>query len=189
MMLQAEVQTLAAMLASGMAAGMVFDSYRMLRKKWSFIKGLLVTVCDLAFWVGLTLFVFYVLLSVNDGVVRVYVFLGLLAGTWMYFTFLHRGYAWLFERFLRFLTMLFHMLTRLFHWLLIKPIVFLYQSLVVLLLFIVGLIFSVMRLLWKLIAALCRPFRRLGRSVARPIRKKKAGFLSKVAKFFKRRDL
>jgi spore cortex biosynthesis protein YabQ len=73
------------MLGSGIVLGIAFDVYRVLQLKLH-IRGWLISLFDLLYWIGATLFVFYVLLSSNDGQLRFYIFAALCLGLWIYFT-------------------------------------------------------------------------------------------------------
>lgn len=84
MTLQVQFFSLIWMLGSGVVLGVVFDVYRVLQKKLH-IRGWLISLLDLLYWMGSTLFVFYVLLSSNDGQLRLYIFVALCLGLWIYF--------------------------------------------------------------------------------------------------------
>jgi spore cortex biosynthesis protein YabQ len=82
--LQVQFISLIWMIGSGIIMGVVFDVYRVLQKKFR-IKGWLISMLDLLYWTGATVFVFLVLLSSNDGQLRFYIFMALIAGLWIYF--------------------------------------------------------------------------------------------------------
>lgn len=76
--------TLTWMLLSGVAMGVVFDSYRVLSIRFHFARWS-VHMLDVLYWVASALFIFRVLYASNRGELRFYVFLGLLLGVWLYF--------------------------------------------------------------------------------------------------------
>lgn len=76
--------TLMWMLLSGMAMGVVFDSYRVLSIRFHFARWS-IHMLDVLYWVASVLFIFRVLYASNRGELRFYVFLGLLLGVCLYF--------------------------------------------------------------------------------------------------------
>lgn len=76
--------TLMWMLLSGMAMGVVFDSYRVLSIRFHFARWS-IHMLDVLYWVASALFIFRVLYASNRGELRFYVFLGLLLGVCLYF--------------------------------------------------------------------------------------------------------
>ncbi|MCC3380854.1 spore cortex biosynthesis protein YabQ [Paenibacillus farraposensis] len=76
--------TLMWMLLSGMAMGVVFDSYRVLSIRFHFVRWS-IHMLDVLYWVASALFIFRVLYASNRGELRFYVFLGLLLGVCLYF--------------------------------------------------------------------------------------------------------
>lgn len=81
----------------GLIMGFLFDVYRVLRGKIN-PKTLFADLGDLFFWVVTTLMVFALLLLVNWGEVRLYVFLGLLIGLFSYFKLLSRTVNYLLSK-------------------------------------------------------------------------------------------
>lgn len=71
-------------IVAGMAAGVVFDLYRMVRRGLR-PRGTGAWLTDLLFWLVVTPVVFALLLLGNWGELRFYVFLGLAAGGVLYF--------------------------------------------------------------------------------------------------------
>lgn len=78
-----------ALSVSGFILGMAFDLYRVLRRLSSPGKWLTIA-CDSLFWLVYTVWTFVLLLRVNAGEVRFYVFLSIALGFGVYF--------WLFSR-------------------------------------------------------------------------------------------
>ncbi|WP_025683067.1 spore cortex biosynthesis protein YabQ [Paenibacillus maysiensis] len=76
--------TLTWMLLSGIAMGVVFDSYRVLSIRLHFARWS-IHMLDVLYWATSALFIFRVLYASNRGELRFYVFLGLLLGVWLYF--------------------------------------------------------------------------------------------------------
>jgi spore cortex biosynthesis protein YabQ len=80
---------LAITVLAGMVVGLLFDACRVGRKVLRPSRRLLFLV-DLLFWFLAALFVFLMLLAVNRGEVRAYVFVGLSAGWALYVLFFSR---------------------------------------------------------------------------------------------------
>lgn len=71
------------MIAMGLVIGMNLDFYH--RVTIRFVKAFWTRMCwDLLFWMAQVLLVFYVLLRVNEGELRFYIFLALIVGFWIY---------------------------------------------------------------------------------------------------------
>lgn len=76
--------TIATMMLCGLAMGLAFDVYRVASHRFHVARWLLPAL-DAAYWAAATLGVFTVLLTSNQGEVRLYVFLGLGIGVTGYF--------------------------------------------------------------------------------------------------------
>lgn len=87
MNLQTQWATLLWMLACGGILGIAFDSYRVVSGQLRFPRWS-VHMLDLFYWLAAALFVFRTLYHVNQGELRLYVFLGLFIGVWIHFLFL-----------------------------------------------------------------------------------------------------
>lgn len=169
MSLHIQFLTLSVMAGSGAFMGALFDVYRVLSgqlrpPRW------LVPLLDIGYWIAATLFVFRALLYSNDGQVRVYVFLGLLLGVWLYFRLASRHTI----RFVRFSIRLVRALVRLvrrtIELVVVKPIVLLYRLLIVL----CGFLWALTIFLGKIVLQLLYPFLLLGRWLMKPIAKRLA---------------
>lgn len=84
MTIQVQFITLLWMVGSGILMGVVYDIYRVLQIKLRIGKKL-IPLMDLIYWIGSALFVFYILFQANGGQLRLYIFLALAAGMWIYF--------------------------------------------------------------------------------------------------------
>ncbi|CAI6084690.1 spore cortex biosynthesis protein YabQ [Cohnella sp. JJ-181] len=92
--------TIGAMILCGLGMGTVFDIYRAAAARLRFRRWLLPLI-DLLYWIAATLIVFRILLGVNYGEVRLYVFLGIGIGVTAYFGLFSaqvlRAAGWIFE--------------------------------------------------------------------------------------------
>jgi spore cortex biosynthesis protein YabQ len=82
--LQVQFISLIWMIGSGIIMGVVFDIYRVLQRKFR-VRGWLISIFDLLYWIAATIFVFSVLVASNDGQLRFYIFAALILGIWIYF--------------------------------------------------------------------------------------------------------
>ncbi|RKN65783.1 spore cortex biosynthesis protein YabQ [Paenibacillus ginsengarvi] len=155
------------MAGSGAFMGALFDVYRVLSgqlrpPRW------LVPLLDIGYWVVATLFVFRSLLYSNDGQVRMYVFLALLLGVWLYF----KLFSWLTVRLvewcIRFVKALIRFFLKTIEVIVIGPIRFLYRVLIVL----IGFLWAFTIFLGKIVLQLLYPFYALGRFLLRPLLKR-----------------
>ncbi|QJD85868.1 spore cortex biosynthesis protein YabQ [Cohnella herbarum] len=80
----AQGMTIAFMMMCGLVMGLVFDVYRVASHRFHVARWLLPGL-DVVYWAAATLGVFSILLSHNEGEVRMYVFLGLGIGVTGYF--------------------------------------------------------------------------------------------------------
>lgn len=83
MTLAIQFQTFLAMLAAGSFIAIQLDVYHRLlpqrvRSKWP------QAILDLGFWIVQAVLVFYVLFNMNDGELRIYIFIAILFGFWVY---------------------------------------------------------------------------------------------------------
>lgn len=108
--------------------GAVFDVYRVASHRFHVARWLLPAL-DIVYWAAATFAVFAILLSSNQGEVRMYVFLGLGIGVTGYFgllsTWVVKLSAWSIDRF----KSLFHFLWKAVHTLLIIPLLWIVRVL------------------------------------------------------------
>lgn len=73
-------------IVTGAFLGVLFDLYRMVRRVTK-PRHLITSLADLLYWLAATIIVFFALLAGNWGELRLYIFLGLLAGGLFYYRF------------------------------------------------------------------------------------------------------
>lgn len=124
--------TIGAMILCGLGMGTVFDIYRAAAGRLHFRRWLF-PMLDLVYWIAATLIVFRILIGVNHGEVRLYVFLGIGIGVTGYFGLFSstvlRTAGWLFDM-LRKLGMLIWRTIRI---LLVVPVLWIVRTLAALL--------------------------------------------------------
>ncbi|WCK54638.1 spore cortex biosynthesis protein YabQ [Aneurinibacillus sp. Ricciae_BoGa-3] len=154
MTITSQALTLLSMAFCGMGIGMLFDTYRTLERK-SGLSGWVIWLCDFLFWVSCIFLVFGTLLRVNEGIVRIYVFLGIAIGAISYLLFLQPAYLYLLGKMIALIVWLYGRLLMMLKYLVLVPLVSLYRLVVSILLF-------TAKLLLKIAGWLFRPFRWLG---------------------------
>jgi spore cortex biosynthesis protein YabQ len=130
--LQVQFLTLSLMAGSGVLLGIGYDTIEVLAREFRLRRW--TTACmDVGYWLVATLFVFQVLVYANDGQVRMFVFIGLLAGVVIYFYILSHlvrlAVTWVVVLFLRLL----RWVIRIFYILLIQPLLYMYRLLKIIL--------------------------------------------------------
>ncbi|WZX99766.1 spore cortex biosynthesis protein YabQ [Bacillus sp. FSL W7-1360] len=102
--------TLTAMIGMGVWLGASLDTYERFTVKQNRFR-LLIAVRDLFFWILQALIVFYVLLKLNHGEIRIYIFLALLCGYAAYQALFKRLYQNLLEWTIKVMTALYRFCT------------------------------------------------------------------------------
>ncbi|ANB59084.1 spore cortex biosynthesis protein YabQ [Anoxybacillus sp. B7M1] len=151
-----QLETMLAMIGMGGWLGLSIDTYsRFLqrRKRARFI----VFINDVLFWLLQGLIIFYVLLLVNEGELRVYIFLAILCGYAAYQSLLRALYLRLLEMLIRFFTALFRFFVRTCYYVVVRPLQGLLHLLLLLLLVIWKLILSTCKLLYRCAIFLLMP--------------------------------
>ncbi|EJQ36127.1 spore cortex biosynthesis protein YabQ [Bacillus mycoides] len=150
MSLTIQLYTMLSMIGMGAWIGASLDTYqrflkRQERKRW------LVFIQDILFWIVQALFVFYVLLRVNEAELRIYVFLALLCGFAAYQSLLKALYM----KMLNFLIYIFVQTTQFFvriiQLLMIKPVIIIAQLFIAFILFLFRILLSIGHVLWKMV--------------------------------------
>ncbi|PFA16838.1 MULTISPECIES: spore cortex biosynthesis protein YabQ [Bacillus cereus group] len=148
MSLTIQLYTMLSMIGMGAWIGAALDTYqrflqRSQRNRW------LVFIYDILFWIVQALFVFYVLLIVNEAELRIYVFVALLCGFAAYQSLLKAVYM----RVLNFLIYVFVQTIQFFikivHLLMIKPVIIIAQLIIAFILFLFRIVLSIGNVLWK----------------------------------------
>lgn len=161
MSLSVQFQTMLAMTAMGVWIGLSVDTYGRFFPRRR--KPLYVTLfLDVLFWTLQSLLVFYVLLFVNEGIVRFYLFLALFCGYAAYQALFRSIYIIFLERTIRFCNSLARFSKHLFVRLVLQPIRWLLQlasSCAMMILGLVGSFFSlIFKFGWKLVRPLVPSF-------------------------------
>jgi spore cortex biosynthesis protein YabQ len=187
MSLNVQFYTILAMIGSGIWIGAALDTYHRFQprnRKWNWLR----FINDIIFWILQALLIFYVLLQVNQGEVRVIIFLALLCGFAAYQSLLQRGYRKLLEVLIKVVISISRMIRNVFRALIVQPVKGILKLLLTLSKMIGKLLLSI---LLFIVGILLFPFRKIGKYFydrwIRPIQVKifaklkgKAGFLKKL---------
>ena len=155
MSLTTQFYTMIAMIGMGSWLGAALDTYgrflkRPKRAQW------FVFINDILFWVLQGLIIFYTLLSVNEGELRVYVFLALLCGYAAYQSLFRTGYLKLLDVLISGVISTYRFIAKTFHLLIVRPLQLLIQFLIVLALGGFKLVMALSKILYNILLVLLK---------------------------------
>lgn len=154
--------------------GIFYDTYRIFERMYK-MKKWLIWICDLLFWVSATFLVFGTLLRVNEGIVRIYIFLGLGIGTIIYLLSFRAMYGKILKKIIQITITVYRQFVKMTKVLVITPVVSLFYFLV-----------KVVKWLIKIITTLLRwigiPLIKLGKFFGKWIKKGTTLFYQKTVK-------
>lgn len=151
-----QLETMLAMAGMGIWLGLALDTYNRFLQRPNRNR-FIVFVNDILFWLLQGLLIFYILLTVNEGELRFYIFLAILCGYAAYQSLFKNIYLKLLEMVIRFFVALYRFFVRTCYYVVVRPIQWLFQLFLMLLLFI-----------WKAILLLLKALLRLGIFVLKP---------------------
>lgn len=201
MSLHVQFTTLLAMIGTGIVIGASFDTYVHIFHR-SERHRLIVWIADILFWIVQALYVFYTLLLVNNGQIRLYIFLAILCGYAAYQALFQNMYVRLLQQIIRIVVTLYLFLMRLFYYIIVFPLRLLYRFFVFLLIATCHFVLSIGKILYKVIYVcirfLLQPFIWIGHFIWRktPLRFQAAlgrffhigkGFLIKITNIFRKK--
>ncbi|TXC85014.1 spore cortex biosynthesis protein YabQ [Metabacillus litoralis] len=142
MSLTTQFYTMLAMFGMGSWVGAALDTYgrflkRPLRARW------VVFINDFLFWIMQGLILFYLLLLVNEGELRVYIFLAVLCGYAAYQSLLKTIYLRILDRLIQTSISIYSLVINIGQAIIIKPILLLFQVTITILL-------GILKFLWSL---------------------------------------
>ncbi len=147
MTLTVQFYTMLAMVGMGLWLGAAVDTYR--RFMHAYARPILLFFCDILFWIVQGLFVFYVLLSVNEGTIRFYVFLALLCGFAMYRALFQNLYLQLLNICIRLSIRIFTVCVNIFQRLIVYPVRMLIRAIFQLLSFLLSVLMNFFLLIFR----------------------------------------
>lgn len=166
MSLTTQFYTMLAMVGMGSWIGVALDTYgrflkRPLRARW------VIFINDFMFWVVQGLILFYLLLLVNEGELRIYIFLALLCGYAAYQGLFKQVYLKLLEYLIQTSIRLYNIIIKIGQVMLVRPIRALIQFFIVIVLGILNVIWKLLKwafqFLYTLVKILLAPLRWTGR--------------------------
>lgn len=179
------------MVGMGGWLGAALDTYgrflkRPLRARW------VVFINDLLFWLVQGLILFYLLLLVNEGELRIYIFLAVLCGYAAYQSLLKKIYLQLLEIFIQTSLTIYRLFIRAGQLMIVKPIVGTIQLLIAIILGTVNILWKLIKwgfkFLWSLVKILLSPvtllFRLLWKLVPRSVENFLIENIRRLAGFF-----
>ncbi|KAA0543705.1 spore cortex biosynthesis protein YabQ [Bacillus sp. BGMRC 2118] len=182
MSLSVQFYTMLAMFGMGSWLGAALDTYgrflqRPKRSRW------LLFINDLTFWIVQGLIIFYVLLLVNEGELRFYVFLALLCGYAGYQSLFQSFYMNFLELLIRFVIRMYQFIAKLITTLVFKPIRYIIHLLVVLFISLWGALLVIVKFTINVVYL---PIKWISLIVWKLLPKKVKMFFVNVAGVFKR---
>ncbi|MBP1938450.1 spore cortex biosynthesis protein YabQ [Paenibacillus sediminis] len=122
------------MLFSGAVLGLAFNSYRVVSEQLHFPRWC-THLLDLVYWLGAAMFVFEMLFRSNNGELRLYVFLGLFLGGWIYFLLFSVATEKFVVMLIKIIRIIWRGILRTYHILIVTPLIGLYKLIKMLLRF------------------------------------------------------
>lgn len=121
MTLNTQFLTIISMTISGFYLGLAYDTYRQLIKRWQ-DRTFLIYILEMAFWISHTVGLFYILFQMNNGELRIYVFLASVLGFSLYQGLLAPLYRKALESTIAVMVRLFHGLWNVFRVIFLRPL-------------------------------------------------------------------
>lgn len=121
MTLNTQFLTIVSMIFGGFYLGLAYDTYRRLMQRWQ-NRTFLMYMLEMAFWLSQTAGLFYILFQMNNGELRIYVFLACALGFAMYQALLAPLYQQILESVITITVRLLHRLWKIFHILFFRPL-------------------------------------------------------------------
>lgn len=156
------------MIAAGICLGAALDTYT--RLFWKKKKYWLTSLQDLLFWIVCGIFVFMWLRLINQGEMRLVIFLALLCGYAAYQALFQRIYTRVLDMLIRAIVSFYRLIKRVFYVLVYKPLYWFISLIVALCIFKLKLVLSLFNMLTY------------------PLLKIKKGFPRLMAKWFRKKD-
>lgn len=153
MSLTIQFYTMLSMAAMGVWLGAAIDTYHRFSKRRRMLFHWLEFINDVLFWLIQGLILFYVLLQVNQGEIRFYIFLAILCGYAAYQALFRQVYQKLLERGIQFVLALYRFGRKMIHIFFVSPIKWLLNLLYRLCMMIISAVLSIfyflLNLIWK----------------------------------------
>ncbi|MCZ0703593.1 spore cortex biosynthesis protein YabQ [Natronobacillus azotifigens] len=150
MSLSTQFLSLVTMVSAGAYLGCMFDTIEVFSPRWKG-KKIFSYVIEISFWLLQTLFMFYLLLVINNGEINFYFLVAIYIGFTIYQHFLARGYKVVLAYIIKVVNAIYQFFYRCTQVLLVQPVIWLLQVLLAISLALLTLIGRLISLLWMLI--------------------------------------
>ncbi len=177
------------MLLSSHVIGVLFDGYRVLKRKLKLSKWF-IFIIDVLFGLMAGIFTFLLLLRSNNGQLRFYLIIGLFIGLWMYYFFISVKVIKVWFIVFEVINQILKFLKQTFYFLVIKPVKTLYLFIVTIVIFIVTLLTTIFLFFRKIISYLIGTIIVRTKKSSKKIKNKlhkKEGFSNRLKKLFRRK--
>jgi len=164
--------------------GILFDGYRVLKGRIR-LPSVLVFIIDVFFGVFAAIFTFNILLKLNNGQLRLSIFIIFLLGLWSYYKTVSIWFVSLWDRIYKSIILLWQVLTTIFSWTIVKPVKIIYQLTFVIVTFLVGAILWVYQLIKGIFSVIFKKAIYVGVTNGKKIIKK-IGIKEGISSFFKK---
>lgn|SRR5690625_2839813 len=128
MTLSTQLMTMFAMIISGIYIGVATETYNRCKRMWQ-TKPFLRLSIEVIYWLGQTFIIYTILYYVNNGEIRLYVFLSALCGYSMYVVLFRKLYRALLEMIIRFIRVFIRTVYQVFYTVIYRPIKWIYTLL------------------------------------------------------------
>ncbi|TCZ74328.1 spore cortex biosynthesis protein YabQ [Paenibacillus albiflavus] len=152
MTLQIQFWTLFMMICGGMAMGAIYDLFRLLYEQLKLPRWTIIPM-DITYWIVATILIFQMLYSSNQGQLRMFVFVGMVAGVLLYYFVFGKIVTKIYLFIFKMVTETYRIILKIFDIFLIRPAIILYK--VVIILF--GFLKAIAIFLYKIMIQLLYP--------------------------------
>ena len=155
MTLSTQLLTMISMVVSGIYLGFATETYRRISVIWN-SKKVVTFIIEILYWIIQTLILFFVLFQVNDGELRVYIFLACLLGFSMYVVMFKTIYIRVLEWIIKVLVAITVGIINIINTLVVRPVRWIIEVLLRIVYFIGNLLYRILRFILKILLS---PFR------------------------------
>lgn len=144
------------MIVTGFYLGCMFDTNERIARA---IKGHLIFnfICQFIFWLIQSVLIFYGLVRVNGGQVRLYFVIAIILGYWLYFFWFRRVYQLILEKIIWLIQAVFLTFLKIANLLLIKPVKFVFQAFLTVVNLAIMIVMKLLSFLLLILSWLFRP--------------------------------
>ncbi len=179
MTLDTQLITMISMTISGLYVGFATETYRRLSVAWK-NRRVFMYLSEISYWLLQTCILFYVLYQVNNGEMRVYIFLTCLFGYSVYVVLFRSVYKRVLEIIIKIVVAMVEGLIKAVYTLFIQPMIWIVQALITVFLFFLQLLYWILKIV---LYVLLYPLRILLSILKKLIPEKVKNKITKLARF------